>query len=112
MEDAAEKQRKWFPMTTRRNFMVGASATLMYAPAIVRAQSLMPLRGIISPIERDCYGFVDRLHVHLHLPKIKEFAKRRIIDSRNCREIQQVWEVGNEWQRLECGKDSFCNQAR
>jgi hypothetical protein len=27
--------------------------------------------GIILPIERNYYGYVDRLYVHLHLSKIK-----------------------------------------
>jgi hypothetical protein len=57
-------------MTTRRNFLLGISAALICAPAIVRAQSLMPLRGMVLPAERYCFGFVERLYIHLHLPKI------------------------------------------
>ena len=33
-------------MLTRRNFLIGASASLVAAPALVRAQSLMQIRGI------------------------------------------------------------------
>ena len=58
-------------MTTRRNFLFGISTALICAPAIVRAQSLMPLRGIVLPTERYHFGFVDRLYLHLHLPKIE-----------------------------------------
>jgi hypothetical protein len=31
---------------TRRNILIGAAASLIYAPAIVRAASLMPVRGL------------------------------------------------------------------
>ena len=35
----------------RRGFLFGAGASLIAAPAIVRAASLMPVRGIIMPSE-------------------------------------------------------------
>ena len=35
---------------SRRTFLCGLGATLIAAPAIVRAASLMPIRGIIQPI--------------------------------------------------------------
>ena len=34
---------------TRRNIFIGAAASLIYAPAIVRAASLMPVRGLPLP---------------------------------------------------------------
>lgn len=34
----------------RRSFLFGASASLIAAPAIVRAASLMPIRGIVMPV--------------------------------------------------------------
>jgi hypothetical protein len=46
-------------IVTRRNFLVGASASLLSAPAVVRAASLMPVRNII--IDPPYWGFVDRL---------------------------------------------------
>ena len=39
------------PMT-RRRIVVGAAASLICAPAIVRAASLMPVRGLLLPVER------------------------------------------------------------
>jgi hypothetical protein len=37
---------------------------LVCAPAIVRAASLMPVRGLIMPIERPWAGFCERLFFH------------------------------------------------
>jgi hypothetical protein len=59
-------------MLTRRNFLVTASATIVCTPAVVRAASLMPVRGIIFPTGRHYFGFVERLYIHCHLPKIAE----------------------------------------
>ena len=39
-------------LITRRSIFIGAAATLLCAPAIVRATSLMPVRSLISPIKR------------------------------------------------------------
>jgi len=67
MEDAASWQRKGFPMITRRNCLIGASAALICAPAVVRAGNLMVIRGVIMPVQRNYYGFVDRLQInHLY----------------------------------------------
>ena len=57
-------------MIARRKFLLGASATLLSAPATVRATSLMPVRGITYPVERHYYGFVERLYIHGFLPEI------------------------------------------
>jgi hypothetical protein len=52
---------------TRRSIFVGAAVSLLYAPAIVRATSLMPVHGVILPTERPlpfgCQyaGFCERL---------------------------------------------------
>jgi hypothetical protein len=54
-------------LITRRSIFIGAAASLIYAPAIVRAASLMPIRGLILPIEhplligRQYAGFCERL---------------------------------------------------
>lgn len=37
----------------RRSFLVGAGAGLIVAPAIVRAASLMPVRGIVMRVGSD-----------------------------------------------------------
>ena len=50
-------------MITRRNLVIGASAALITAPAIVRAASLMPVSSIIIPDDRIYYGFCDRLWI-------------------------------------------------
>jgi hypothetical protein len=36
---------------TRRGAFIGATASLLCAPAIVRAAGLMPVRGVILPVE-------------------------------------------------------------
>jgi hypothetical protein len=51
------------PMIARRTLLIGASATLLCAPAIVRAASLMPVRGIIALMQQNYYGFVYRLWI-------------------------------------------------
>jgi hypothetical protein len=38
-------------LLTRRSVFIGAAASLICAPAIVRAVSLMPVRGLILPIK-------------------------------------------------------------
>jgi hypothetical protein len=39
-------------LITRRSIFIGAAASLICAPAIVRATSLMPVRSLILPIKR------------------------------------------------------------
>jgi hypothetical protein len=46
---------------TRRGVLIGTAASLLCTPAIVRASSLMPVRGLIMPIERPNAGFAERL---------------------------------------------------
>ena len=52
-------------MLTRRRIFVGGVASLICAPAIVRAESLMPIRALIVPIQPVYWGFIDRLRFHL-----------------------------------------------
>ena len=59
-------------MIARRQLFIGGAATWLCAPSIVRASSLMPVRGIILPIERRHYGFLERLYVYANLPAIIE----------------------------------------
>jgi hypothetical protein len=42
---------------------------MLCAPAIVRAESLMPVRGIVVPTALQ-FGFVQRLYVHNCLPTV------------------------------------------
>jgi hypothetical protein len=55
----------------RRQFLISLAASMLSAPAVVRVASLMSMRGVIYPIERHCFGFVDRLFVHGNLPTIR-----------------------------------------
>ena len=59
----------------RREFFVGAPATVLCAPAIVRAASLMQVRGIIYPAERSWFGMVPRMWLCWTLPPICKLAQ-------------------------------------
>ena len=51
-------------MITRRTAAL-AAAGILFAPAVVRAESLMRLRGIVvPPVEPVYLGFVDRLRLY------------------------------------------------
>jgi hypothetical protein len=52
------------PMLTRRRIFVGGVASVICAPAIVRAESLMPIRALIVPMQPVHVGFVERLRFH------------------------------------------------
>jgi hypothetical protein len=49
-------------LITRRSIIRGAAASLICAPAIVRATSLMPVRGSGLPFGLQHAGFVERLY--------------------------------------------------
>jgi hypothetical protein len=57
-------------MLLRRQFLMGVTATALCAPAIVRAESLMPIKGAVLLPDIRYFGFVDRLYVHINLPPI------------------------------------------
>jgi hypothetical protein len=50
-------------LMTRRSIFIGA-ASLLCAPAIVRAASLMPVRSLRGPIGPQYAGFCERLFYH------------------------------------------------
>ena len=77
------------PIIARRAFLLGASATLLCAPAIVRASSLMPLRGVPLLREYIQYGFVTRLWIHVHLRPIKS----RLDSGLSAHEIAQEFNI-------------------
>ena len=52
------------PMFTRRHIFVGGVASVICAPAIVRAESLMPIRALIVPMQPVHAGFIERLRFH------------------------------------------------
>jgi len=99
MEDAAVRQRKGFSLITRRNFLT-ASATLIYAPAVVRAASLMQVRGVALLTDRPYFGFVERLYVNLHFPTIVKLqnvglSAREIAEELNKRQVRAI--NGDAW---------------
>ena len=51
-------------MLTRRRIFIGGLASVICALAIVRAESLMPIRGLIVPMHPVHAGFVERLGFH------------------------------------------------
>lgn len=51
-------------LITRRRIFVGAAASLLCAPAIVRVANLMPVRRLPFPYGPQYAGFVDRLFLH------------------------------------------------
>jgi hypothetical protein len=51
-------------LVTRRSIFIGAAASLICAPAIVRAASLMPVRNLRGPIGSHYAGFCERLFYH------------------------------------------------
>ena len=59
-------------MVTRRSFLASASASIVWAPPVVRAANLMQLRGIVLSPAAFHFGYCERLLVHLHLPKITQ----------------------------------------
>jgi hypothetical protein len=56
----------------RRSFLGAVAGTLLFAPAVVRAASLMQVSGIILPHEWCHYGFLQRLYVGSRVPEIRE----------------------------------------
>ena len=51
-------------LITRRSIIIGAAASLICAPAIVRVTSLMPVRRLPPPFGPQYAGFVERLFLH------------------------------------------------
>jgi hypothetical protein len=49
---------------TRRSIIRGAAASLICAPAIVRATSLMPVRRLCLPVGHLYAGYVERIYFH------------------------------------------------
>lgn len=61
---------------SRRGFLAGLSA-IIAAPAIVRASSLMPVRGIIQPIAPTFPWHAAGLHWHDLIEAQAEINRRR-----------------------------------
>ena len=59
---------------TRRRFILAASASVICAPVIVRAASLMPVRAV-GPIGPQYYGWVERTFIHGLTPHLSELIR-------------------------------------
>jgi hypothetical protein len=51
-------------LITRRGIFIGATASLVCSPTIVRITSLMPVRRLPFPFGRQFAGFAERLYLH------------------------------------------------
>src|ERR1039458_9076905 len=51
-------------LITRRSIFIAGAASLLCAPAIVRATNLMPVRRLSFPFGPQYAGFVERLYFH------------------------------------------------
>jgi hypothetical protein len=56
--------RRYDHQLTRRGIILGTSASLICAPAIVRVTNLMPVRRLPFPFGPQSAGFVERLYLH------------------------------------------------
>jgi hypothetical protein len=88
------------PVFTRRGLLIGAGASLVCKPSIVRASNLMPVRSIPVPVGRQYYGFVARLYVASHLPRILKLraaglSARSVAAALNSWNIQSM--NGKDW---------------
>ncbi len=96
-----------------RELLIGAAASLLCGPAIVRVGSLMPLRGIIFPIQRNYYGFLERLFVHIYLPPITKLQNTGLsahgIAAEHNRRGSKTTD-GRAWGRTTCDV-SECNAS-
>ena len=73
-----------------QKILIGAAASLLCAPAIVRVGSLMPLRGIILPIDRQWFGSVIRMYVFAKMPTITKLQNAGLTAGMDRRRIQQT----------------------
>ena len=63
-------------LITRRNILIGAAASLLCAPAIVRVANLMPVRPLPFPYGPQYAGYVDRLFLHSIESSLQDALRR------------------------------------
>jgi hypothetical protein len=63
-------------LITRRSIFIGAAASLLCAPAIVRAANLMPARRLPFPYGPQYAGYVDRLFLHSIESSLQDALRR------------------------------------
>jgi hypothetical protein len=79
-------------LITRRSIFVGSAALLICAPAIVRATSLMPVRGLRGPMGPQYAGFCERLFYHsldcgLRAGRMSTFLNGKIVPAADARRL-------------------------
>ena len=62
-------------LITRRSIFIGAAASLLCAPAIVRATTLMPVRRLPFPFGPQYAGYCERLMFHALESNLREQVK-------------------------------------
>ena len=70
-------------LITRRGIFIGATASLVCSPAIVRITNLMPVRRLPFPFGRQFAGFVERLYLHA----LENSFKACLLDGRTSFEL-------------------------
>jgi hypothetical protein len=89
-------------MIARRNFLAGVAASLIYAPAVVRAAILMPVRIVPTIAQPQHYGFCERLYVAGRLRTIMRLRDAGLtpeeiaaeLDARGWRSMNgEVWDA-------------------
>jgi hypothetical protein len=63
-------------LITRRSIFIGAAASLICAPAIVRVANLMPVRRLPFPYGPQYAGYVDRLFLHSIESSLQDALRR------------------------------------
>ena len=63
-------------LITRRSILIGTAASLLCAPAIVRAANLMPVRRLPFPYGPQYAGYVDRLFLHSIESSLQDALRR------------------------------------
>jgi hypothetical protein len=79
-------------LVTRRSVFIGAAASLVCAPAIVRAASLMPIRSLRVPLGPQYAGFCERqmyqsLDSNLRAGRMSMVLNGKIIPEANARRM-------------------------
>ena len=79
-------------LITRRSIFIGAAGSLICAPAIVRATSLMPVRSLRGPIGPQYAGFCERLFYHsldcgLRAGRISTVLNEKVIPEADARRM-------------------------
>jgi hypothetical protein len=79
-------------LITRRSIIRGTAAALIFAPAIVRATSLMPVRRLCLPVEHLYAGYVERLYFRaldsdLRIGRMTTHLNGKIVSMADARQI-------------------------